>query len=188
MRAAGTCLVALAVTLGAAGVGRASYEEDGQATAEKTLSPYFLVTGSGDRPEAFPLEATAVSARVAGVIADVTVRQTYRNAGDVPIEAVYVFPASTRAAVHGLRMTIGERVIEAVVKEREQARRDYEQARTEGKSASLLEQQRPNVFQMNVANILPGDRIEVEPASRWTRSWPRACPCRTWQAPRTRSR
>jgi Ca-activated chloride channel family protein len=161
MRTAQTWLLALAL-LGLAPAARTA--EDGSAgpAAEKTLSPYFLVKGSGDHPEAFPLEATAVSARIAGVIADVTVRQTYRNAGNGPIEAIYVFPASTRAAVNGLRMTIGDRLVEAVIKEREQARRDYEQAKTEGKSASLLEQQRPNVFQMNVANILPGDRIEVE--------------------------
>jgi Ca-activated chloride channel homolog len=129
---------------------------------ERTLSPYFLVKGGADRPEAFPLESTTVDARVSGVIAEVTVRQRYLNAGHDPIEAVYVFPASTRAAVHGLRLTIGERVIEAVVKEREEARRTYQEAKEQGKSASLLEQHRPNVFQMNVANILPGDRIDVE--------------------------
>jgi len=61
-----------------------------------------------------------------------------------------------------MKMTIGKRVIEARIKKRDEARRDYEQARDEGRSASLLEQQRPNVFQMNVANILPGDEIQVE--------------------------
>ncbi|NJK98564.1 MAG: VWA domain-containing protein [Bacteroidales bacterium] len=59
-------------------------------------------------------------------------------------------------------MTIGERTIQAIIQEREKARQDYEKAKQEGKSASLLEQQRPNVFQMNVANILPGDEIKVE--------------------------
>lgn len=133
-----------------------------EAGTERTLSPYFLITSGADQSAAFPLESTAVDVRISGVIADVTVRQSYRNAGPSPIEAVYVFPASTRAAVHGLRMTIGDRTIEAVVKERAEARRAYEDARSQGKSASLLEQQRPNVFQMNVANILPGDRIDVE--------------------------
>jgi Ca-activated chloride channel family protein len=128
----------------------------------RTLSPYFLVKGGGDSLAGFPLEATDVDVNVSGVIADVTVRQRYRNAGQEPIEAVYVFPASTRAAVHGMQMTIGDRVIKAVVQEREQARQTFETAKAEGKSASLLEQQRPNVFQMSVANILPGDRIDVE--------------------------
>ena len=83
MRTAQTWLLALALVAPAAWAA-----EDGGAgpAAEKTLSPYFLVKGSGDHPEALPLEATAVSARIAGVIADVTVRQTYRNAGNSPIE------------------------------------------------------------------------------------------------------
>ena len=103
-----------------------------------------------------------MSARISGVIADVRVTQLYKNEGKKPIEAIYVFPASTRAAVHGMKMTIGERVIEAQIKKSDEARRDYEQARDRGRSASLLEQQRPNVFQMNVANIMPGDEIRVE--------------------------
>jgi Ca-activated chloride channel family protein len=137
---------------------------DAPAAEERTLSPYFLVQGGsdGEAPTSFPLESTDVDVKVAGVIADVTVRQRYRNAGADPIEAVYVFPASTRAAVHGLQMTVGDRVVKAVVQERGQARQTFEAAKSEGKSASLLEQQRPNVFQMSVANIMPGDRIDVE--------------------------
>ena len=96
------------------------------------------------------------------MIADVQVTQIYKNEGKRPLEAIYVFPASTRAAVYGMKMTIGERVIHARISKREDARREYEQAREQGKSASLLEQQRPNVFQMNVANIMPGDEIRVE--------------------------
>jgi len=90
------------------------------------------------------------------------VTQVYKNEGQRPVEAVYVFPSSTKAAVYGMKMTIGERTIIAKVRERDQARREYEQAREQGRSASLLEQQRPNVFQMNVANIMPGDEIRVE--------------------------
>ncbi|HEX6738568.1 MAG TPA: VIT domain-containing protein, partial [Vicinamibacteria bacterium] len=132
------------------------------APETRTLSPYFLVKGGGDDPARFPLEATDVDVKVAGVIADVTVRQRYRNAGQEPIEAVYVFPASTRAAVYAMQMTVGDRVVKAVVQERAQARATFEAAKAAGQSASLLEQQRPNVFEMNVANILPGDRIDVE--------------------------
>ncbi|OQX21508.1 MAG: trypsin, partial [Desulfobacteraceae bacterium IS3] len=97
-----------------------------------------------------------------GVIADVKVTQEYKNEGKQTIEAIYVFPASTRASVYGMKMTIGERTIVAKIQEKQKAREEYEQAKQEGKSASLLEQQRPNVFQMNVANILPGDLIKVE--------------------------
>ena len=61
-----------------------------------------------------------------------------------------------------MKMTIGERTIHAKIKKRDEARQEYEQAKQQGKSASLLEQQRPNVFQMNVANIMPGDVVTVE--------------------------
>jgi Ca-activated chloride channel family protein len=73
-----------------------------------------------------------------------------------------VFPASTRAAVHGMRMKVGRRVVEAHIDRRQVARDSYEAARAQGRRASLLEQERPNVFTMNVANIMPGDRIEVQ--------------------------
>jgi len=99
---------------------------------------------------------------IAGVIADITVTQVYKNEGQKALEAIYVFPASTKAAVYGMKMTIGERTIHARIKKREDARREYEQAKQAGQSASLLEQHRPNVFQMNVANILPADVIKVE--------------------------
>ncbi len=130
--------------------------------AEKTLSPYFLVKSDDPETDRLPLKSTAADVAIAGVIADVTVTQIYENEGSRPLEAIYVFPASTRAAVHGMKMTIGERTIVAEIRERERARQEYEAAKEAGKSASLLEQQRPNVFQMNVANILPGDTIRVE--------------------------
>src|SRR5262249_40204042 len=103
-----------------------------------------------------------VDVSIAGVIADVVVRQTYENHGARPINARYVFPASTRAAVYGMTMTIGDLRIAARIKEREQAKHEFEQAKREGKSASLLEEQRPNVFTMHVANVMPGDTIHVE--------------------------
>lgn len=129
----------------------------------RSLSPYFYIQGDADSGvEAFPLLGTKVDAQVSGVIARVTVTQRYANRGSKPIHAKYIFPGSTRAAVHGLKMTIGDRVVRAKIKEKEEARRIYEVAKKEGKSASLLEQQRPNVFSMNVANIMPGDVIDVE--------------------------
>ncbi len=130
--------------------------------ANKTLSPYFFVKCDDPSVDQLPLKSTSADVKVLGVIADVTVRQVYRNEGKTPLEAIYIFPASTRAAVYGMKMTIGKRIILARVEERKEARRQYEEAKQQGKSASLLEQQRPNVFQMNVANILPGDVIEVE--------------------------
>lgn len=136
-----------------------------QAEGEKetrTLSPYFFVESGDEGLECFPLKATSVTATINGVIADVNVTQEYANLGKQPINARYVFPASTRAAVHGMRMTVGENVVVARIKEREAAKQEFEKAKTAGKSASLLEQQRPNVFTMSVANIMPGDKVIIE--------------------------
>jgi Ca-activated chloride channel family protein len=129
--------------------------------ADKTLAPYFFVEGDADL-DRLPLKSTDVDVRIAGVIADVTVRQTYRNEGGRSIEAKYVFPGSTRAAVTGMRMQVGNRLIVAEIREKKKARAEYETAKQEGKTATLLEQHRPNVFRTSVANIMPGDRIAVE--------------------------
>ena len=129
---------------------------------DKTLSPYFFVKSDNPETDQLPLKSTSVKVNIAGVIADVTVLQVYKNEGKNVLEAIYVFPASTRAAVYDMKMKIGEREIFAIIQEKQKARQTYEQARNEGKTASLLEQMRPNVFQMNVANIIPGDIIEVE--------------------------
>jgi Ca-activated chloride channel family protein len=129
---------------------------------DKTLSPYFLIKSDDPSLDQLPLLSTKADVNVAGVIADVTVTQVYKNDGKRPIEAIYTFPASTRAAVYAMKMTIGDRTIVARIREREKARQDYEAAKQKGQTASLLEQERPNVFQMNVANIMPGDFIKVE--------------------------
>jgi len=127
----------------------------------KTLSPYFFVKSDAPDLDQLPLKGTKVKVNIAGVIAKVEIRQVYKNEGEKTIEAVYVFPLGTRAAIHRMQMKIGDRTIEAKIEKRETAKREYEAAKKEGKSASLLEQQRPNVFQMNVANIMPQDTVEV---------------------------
>ena len=132
------------------------------AADEKPLAPYFLVKGEQQGVDQLPLKSTDVQANIAGVIADVKVTQVYRNTGQVPLEARYIFPGSTGAAVYGMTMHIGERTIFAEIREKGQARKEYDAAKQAGKTASLLEQHRPNVFEMNVANILPGDEVKVE--------------------------
>lgn len=148
------CLVLIAIAI-------VSSSAAAQTQADKTLSPYFFVQGDADVDQ-LPLKDTRVDLAVSGVIADVQVVQTYRNEGPRPINASYVFPASTRAAVYAMRMRIGDQVIVAKIKEREQAKQEFDAAKKEGKSASLLEQERPNVFSMSLANIMPGDQIEIE--------------------------
>lgn len=133
--------------------------EEGQ---DKTGSPYFYILSEEGEANLLPLKSTSADVNIAGVIADVTVSQVYKNEGRNPIEAIYVFPASTRAAVYSMVMTIGKRVIVARIEGSTKARQDYEKARDNGQSASLLEQERPNVFTMNVANIMPGDEINIQ--------------------------
>src|SRR5678815_4067190 len=145
-------LIAVAVAFT---TGRAQTPED------KTLAPYFVVQGDPN-VDHLPLKDTRVEIAVSGVIADVKVVQTYRNEGSRPINASYVFPASTRAAVYAMRMRIGDQVIVAKIKEREAAKQEFDTAKKEVKSASLLEQNRPNVFSMSLANIMPADQVEIE--------------------------
>ncbi|MEW5734303.1 MAG: VIT domain-containing protein, partial [Thermodesulfobacteriota bacterium] len=139
--------------------GAAAQEPEGN---DRTLSPYFYVKDEGASLDSFPLKQTRVRASVCGVIASVVVTQQYENRGSSPINARYVFPASTRAAVHAMTMKIGEDLIKAQVQEKKMARQTFEAAKHEGKSASLLEQERPNVFTMDVANIMPGDVVVIE--------------------------
>ncbi|MFY9554992.1 MAG: VIT and VWA domain-containing protein [Blastocatellia bacterium] len=148
------CLVLVAITI-------FSLSGSAQTKKDKTLSPYFFVQGDPDVDQ-LPLKDTRVQIDVSGVIADVEVLQTYRNEGSRPINARYVFPASTRAAVYAMRMRIGDQVIVAKIKEREKAKREFDAAKQAGHSASLLEQDRPNVFSMSLANVMPGDQIEIE--------------------------
>ncbi len=128
---------------------------------EDTEVPYFIVNGEPESIDRLPLKSVDASIEIVGTLTQVELVQTYANVGSEPIEAVYVFPGSTRSAVSALTMRVGDRVVEAVIQEKAKARRTYETAKSEGKTASLLEQHRPNVFQMNLANILPGDVVEV---------------------------
>ena len=128
----------------------------------KSCSPYFFVKSNHPTRTALFLKSTKTDAKITGSIANVKVEQVYVNTSRKIYDAIYIFPGSTRAAVYGLDMTIGKRVIHATVKEREEARREFDAAREEGKRATLLEQDRPNVFKMEVANIRPGDTIKVD--------------------------
>jgi len=110
---------------------------------------------------ALPLAHTSVDAEVSGMLARVWVTQYFTNPYDHPIEAVYVFPLPQTSAVDDMEMHIGDRVVRGIMKEREEAREIYEKAKRQGKTASLLEQERPNIFTQSVANILPGDHIKV---------------------------
>jgi len=121
-----------------------------------------LQTAEPGRFVAAPTQATDVRLVVRGPLARGHVTQRFSNPSDEWVEGVYVFPLPADAAVDTMRMRIGERVIEGQIEEREVARKVYERARGEGRKASLVEQERPNIFTTSVANIGPGEAIEVE--------------------------
>ncbi len=90
------------------------------------------------------------------------VEQVFYNPTGEWLEGVYVFPLPEQAAVDTMRMVVGERIIEGQIRERQEARRTYEKAKRQGKKASLLEQERPNIFTMSVANLGPQEEIRIE--------------------------
>jgi Ca-activated chloride channel family protein len=113
------------------------------------------------RFESVPLVHTDVTLDVRGLAGAATVTQQYVNSGTQPIEAVYVFPLPHDSAVYDLEIRIGNRIIRSVIREREDAKRVYESAKSEGKRAALVEEERPNIFTASVANLMPGDHIDV---------------------------
>lgn len=108
-----------------------------------------------------PLKAMDVRAKIAGLIATTEVRQTYVNNLGVPLEATYIFPLPDRAAVSRFVMEVAGRVVEGVIKERGQARRDYDRAIAQGQRAAITEEERAGVFTMRVGNIMPGETATV---------------------------
>lgn len=107
-------------------------------------------------------QSTRMRAQVTGNVARVRVTQTFENPGDEWVEGLYVFPLPAGAAVDELEMTVGERRIVGEIKRKAEARAAYERARSEGRRASLVEQERPNMFTTSVANIAPRSSITVE--------------------------
>ncbi|MCW8906804.1 MAG: marine proteobacterial sortase target protein [Sedimenticola sp.] len=141
----------------------------GEAFAPSPLRPDQVQRGSlllrladGAVTTGAPLLETDVQVDINGFTARVHVRQQFSNPGSVWAEGVYVFPLPENAAVDRLRLRIGERVIEGEVRERQEAKRRYEAARKSGRKATLLSQERPNIFTTSVANIGPGERVQVE--------------------------
>lgn len=119
------------------------------------------LTITGKEGQTCPLKHTDVKADISGFLARVTVTQEFVNPLNEPIEAVYVFPLPNRAAVDDMTMKVGDRTIKGLIKKREEAQKIYEDARQRGQVASLLNQERPNVFTQAVANIAPGAKVDI---------------------------
>jgi len=133
--------------------------------AEKQAMPggeLQILDAEGKTIGACPLKHTDVEADIVGFVGRVTVKQTFHNPLDKKIEAIYVFPLPQDAAVDDMVMTVGERRIVGQIKERSEAREIYEAAKAAGHVASLLDQERPNIFAQSVANIEPGVQVVIE--------------------------
>ncbi|MFN6537111.1 MAG: VIT domain-containing protein [Nostoc sp. EkiNYC01] len=109
----------------------------------------------------FPLKHTEVLAKIAGNLSRVEVIQSFENPFTQPLEAVYIFPLPDEAAVDDMEIKIGDRTIKGNIKKREEAQQIYEKAKQEGRTAGLLEQERDNIFTQSLANIKPGEQIDV---------------------------
>ncbi|MCU7916661.1 MAG: hypothetical protein KZQ65_12440 [Candidatus Thiodiazotropha sp. (ex Gloverina cf. vestifex)] len=130
-------------------------------TASPTSGRLSLHALDGRLLQQAPLLDTQVSTHVSGLLARVRVEQQFSNPAGEWMEGIYQFPLSEDSAVDKLRMVIGERVIEGRIAEKAQAKRTYEKAKASGQRASLLSQQRPNIFTTSVANIAPGEHVRV---------------------------
>ena len=156
-------IIATAPATAPAGEASPSAEDDSPGTGAMVARLMEPSTDPSVAPTEIPLplEHSEVRADIAGYISTVDVTQQFHNPFGEKIEAVYFFPLPEKSAVNEFVMTIGERKIRGILREREEAQRIYAEARSQGYRASLMTQHRPNVFEQKVANIEPGNRIDV---------------------------
>lgn len=155
-------VVFLAVLTGALPTHAAVSNSDDVRPQDAASGSLFLRAAPDARFVPAPLVATDVTIAVTGMVARAAVRQQFQNTGSDWVEGIYVFPLPENSAVDHLRLHVGARVIEGHIAERAEAQREYANARTEGRRAGLVEQERPNVFTTSVANIGPGETVTVE--------------------------
>jgi Ca-activated chloride channel family protein len=136
-------------------------EETVQAGTQPGAGSLQMLSKDGAVTSLCPLKHTEVRGRVSGFIARVTVTQVFENPAKEKIEAVYTFPLPQDAAVDDMTIKVGDRIVRGVIRKKEEARAIYEQAKSTGHVAALLDQERPNIFSQAVANILPGESVSV---------------------------
>jgi len=138
-----------------------------QLQAKKSDTPaanagaLYAIDKDGQPATPCPLKRTEVKAEISGFLSRVTVTQNFENPLNEKIEAVYTFPLPQNAAVDDMTMLVGDRTVKGKIKPREEARAIYEAARNSGRTASMLEQERPNIFTQSVANIRPGEKVKI---------------------------
>ena len=148
LRTAGLGILLLAVAPGPIGAGQERIAPPSRPEQPAMVSPFLLRT-------------TDVRTTISGSIAHVEVTQGWENPNDRPVDGLYIFPLPENAAINDMRLRIGERLVNGEMRRREEARAIYERARSAGRVAGLLDQERPNIFAQRVANIMPGMAIEV---------------------------
>ena len=120
------------------------------------------VLDSNGKPKSHcPLKHTNVKAEISGFLSRVVVSQEFENPFKEKIEAVYTFPLPQNAAVDDMTMIVGDRTVRGKILRREEAQAVYDAAKAGGQVASLLDQERPNIFTQSVANIMPGERVKI---------------------------
>ena len=134
------------------------------AQAQDVGAPTLRWHDAEGRPAAAASQALDVSFKVNGLVAEGRLRQQFRNQGSVHLEGQYLLPLPEGAAVHSMRLRIGQRVVEGEIREREQARAEYRAAAAAaaGKRTSLVEKHQGNLFRTAVANVAPGETVEIE--------------------------
>ncbi|CAN5313822.1 hypothetical protein BH11CYA1_BH11CYA1_23920 [soil metagenome] len=138
-----------------------SKDQSKKASQQADSGTLIAMASGGKQLGNCPLKHTDVQTEISGYIARVTVKQVFQNPFKDKIEAVYTFPLSENGAVDEMQMKVGTRVIKGTIKKREEARQMYDQAKANGYVASLLDQERTNIFTQSVANIEPGKEIEI---------------------------
>src|SRR6266487_286900 len=131
------------------------------AQSGETQGALVVVDSAGKPKTKCPLKQTQVKAEISGFLSRVNVTQEFENPFKEKIEAVYTFPLPQNAAVDDMTMIVGDRTVRGKILGREEAEAVYEAAKSGGQVASLLDQERPNIFTQSVANILPGEQIKI---------------------------
>jgi len=131
------------------------------AQSGETQGSLQIIDSNGKPRAVCPLKHTDVKAEISGFLARVVVTQEFENPFKEKIEAVYTFPLPQNAAVDDMTMLVGDRTVRGKILRREEAQAVYEAAKSSGQTASLLNQERPNIFTQSVANILPGEQIKI---------------------------
>jgi Ca-activated chloride channel family protein len=140
------------------------HEPSGDSKLARDLPDHggqMVATTPDGRKLELPTVKTDYDVDIRGDLATVTLKQKFSNPGEVPLNATYQFPLSEEAAVYEMIMQVDDERLRGVIKEKEEAEETYEKAKKEGKAAALLQQERPNLFTQDVANIMPGKDIDV---------------------------